>query len=157
MTDIVERLRNDHDNNWEDEAADEIERLRRMRSEWRDIANTNLTSLQQATFRIAEAQAREAKLREAMEDYFNQYPYMMKGYIVDALAIPSDDTVFREAIQAARGPLQNRLDECIGTLQATFRNAKREALLEAAEYVGRNVYDTREYAERLRRMAEELK
>ena len=48
------------------------------------------------TAKLAKCQAREAKLREALEYYFKQYPHIMKGYILDSLALPHDDTALKE-------------------------------------------------------------
>jgi hypothetical protein len=81
-------------------------------------------------------QAREAKLRECVEEIvryaadYEDAPYH-KG--IAALALPADDTALKEAIKAA----------------------KKEALMEAAEWFGDTVKG-REVKAELRRMAEEL-
>jgi hypothetical protein len=125
--DIVERLR---------EPIDYIEAVKiQIEASYLDcVAKHNLTLDE-----LAAAEAREAKLREAIH-FIREYvgeerlPALPGWSWFDALNLPADDTALKEAL----------------------KQAKREALLEAAEYVGRNVYDTREYAEKLRQMVEEL-
>jgi DNA-binding protein H-NS len=105
MTDLVERLRTEAQEicsdtypRWKNadetmnEAADKIEQLR----EQYDLVTTELRN------KVTESHAREAKLQGAMNDYFNQYPHMMKGYILDALAMPTDDSALKEAIKQAK-------------------------------------------------------
>lgn len=92
--------------------TDEIERLReelkteRVLSFRNEVARLEeqLFNAEQQIYRVekerneqlAASRAREAKLREAIDDYFTQYPHMMKGYILDALNLPTDDTALRE-------------------------------------------------------------
>ena len=54
------------------------------------------------------AQAREAKLIEAMNLYFDQYPHMTKGYIIDAIAQPTDNTALREMVAQAGEVMRER-------------------------------------------------
>ncbi len=97
MTDIVERLRA-YDNNgtasWLvlSKAADEIERLEKEN----ESLKASVYGLYELEKELYECQAREDMLREALECYFKQYPHMMKGYILDALALPQDDTALKE-------------------------------------------------------------
>lgn len=58
---------------------------------------------------LAASQAREQQLREAMNDYFNQYPHMAKGYILDALALPTDNTALEGMISEAGEVMRERL------------------------------------------------
>lgn len=128
------------------EAADEIESLRakltgcekeRMDSIQQELS----TSAQNEDLyqQLKESQAREAKLRSALSEYATDE--CREGWTaIEALALPTDDTALREAI----------------------KQAKREALMEAAKWfdemepysgTGRDTAA----AESLRRMAEELK
>jgi hypothetical protein len=88
---------------------------------------------------LAASQAREAKLRELLTQFELWESYDdPETPIKDALAhIDTDDTALKEAI----------------------KQAKREALLEAAEWFDNNPYHhfTNDSASKLRRMAEELK
>lgn len=78
---------------------------------------------------LAASQAREAKLREALEKIDVHY-MALPQYACDALTTPADDTALQESI----------------------KQAKRDALLEAADTLGFG-----KMAEfKLRRMAEEL-
>jgi hypothetical protein len=102
-------------------AADEIKRLRKDLQVFEDGYSRKLGEL-------AEGQAREAKLREALNVLFERYRLLDRHLVIDgcvggvfgavkeALALPTDDTVLQEVI----------------------RLAKREALLEAAEWFRAN-------------------
>ena len=95
---------------------------------------------------LAECQAREKVLRDDIKLASIQYMgcggNLLPGEIVDAmtrilnraLALPSDSTA----------------------LDNLKKQWQREALLEAAEYVGRNLYDNKTYSDDFRRMAKEL-
>jgi chromosome segregation ATPase len=80
---------------------------------------------------LAECQARERELRFAL---LNRNTDKGGWLIEQALNQPSDSTA----------------------LDTMLKAAKREALLEAAEYVGRNLYDNKTYSDELIRMAKEL-
>ena len=97
-----------------DKAADEIERLRAeveaVTTEKNELANLISKGLDselvmserrlryEVIEQLAASQAREKVLREALEDYFRQYPHMMKGYILDALSQPTEDIALREFV-----------------------------------------------------------
>jgi hypothetical protein len=86
----------------------EIERLKRDAEEWKQHAKEvvsgefdKIIGSFEIEAQLAASQAREQQLRGSMDDYFNQYPHMAKGYILDALALPQDYTALCEMIAEA--------------------------------------------------------
>ena len=90
MSDIVEQLRIAVAVPICKPAADEIESLRQQ---------------------LAASQAREQQLLEAIDDYFNQYPSMMKGYILDAINQPTDTTALETMIAKAGEVMRERCSD----------------------------------------------
>jgi hypothetical protein len=98
---IVERLRDYtyEGDTWQlqQEAAEEIERLRQQ--------------LYEVSLSWLEGQAREAKLREALNVLFERYKLLDRHLVIDgcvggvfgavkeALALPTDDTALKEALK----------------------------------------------------------
>lgn len=68
---------------------------------------------------ILKGQAREKVLMDAMQNYFTQYPHMMKGYVVDALNQPSDNTALKAALAAER-------NRCVTELLSRHANGNRK-------------------------------
>ena len=90
----------------------------------------------------AEAQAREKVLRDALELHGQMYPHMVKGYCLDALAMPSDSTALDLAL---REEFIRGYDEgfIVGTekgrnFEEEIRQAKREALQSVIDAVNAN-------------------
>jgi hypothetical protein len=81
----IERVQNevmsDPDIHWV--PKQQLAACEKERDQWRDAEDVT-------TGRLEECQHYAQQLREAMQDYFKQYPHMMKGYILDALNLPHD-------------------------------------------------------------------
>ena len=108
-------------------------RWQEEKESWRQELEEERRNDQYTLKLLMETTAREAKLREAIEEGLSAYMVPTTARIAEALAIPTDDTALKEAL----------------------KRAKREALLEASErYPQRDPLDTQTW---LRRMAEELK
>jgi hypothetical protein len=114
---------------------------------------------------LAEGQAREAKLRECLHNCYgvdeDGVEYINYSTIEEALALPSDDSALRETIKVeyARGYDDGFLvgAEKGRNISEELNQAKREALLEAAEWFENIDSEGRSWAVQLRRMAEEIK
>lgn len=81
--------------------AQDIERLRaenaRLLQNWTQAIEEGAYARKQ----LLAAQAREGVLREALILHSEQYPYMVKGYTLDAINLPHD-TALRELLKAER-------------------------------------------------------
>jgi hypothetical protein len=94
---------------------------------WKEVFEVSINDLKQ---QLAESQAREKVLRDALKDYHQFRPTDIS---VKALAVPSDSTA----------------------LDTMLKQAKREALLEAAEYLATGICEN-DNGDYLRNMAKEL-
>lgn len=156
MTDIVERLRRykrDRSGYAEycHQAADEIERLKAgLAAETQRRWDGNRIASAEAAEELAECQAREAKLRTALEMYLMPMPD--KDTTVMAILIAATET----AMQALALPTDNT------ALKEAIKQAKRDVLLEAAEKFctmdsAEADWEGEWASDHLRRMAEEIK
>ena len=137
-----------------DEDADEIEWLNEQlqttftswqeeKESWRQELAESQRNDQYSMKLLAESQAREAKLREALDIAMvgGDYLPVERAQLERVLTIPADDTALKEAI----------------------KQAKREALLEAAEAVIKDAarigsdWVSAHHADTLRKMAREIK
>ena len=113
---------------------------------------------------LAESQAREAKLRDAMNDVFRRCALSSLGQtlIKEALALPTDDTTLKETLKAEyeRGYDSGFLvgAEKGRNFSEEFRQAKRDALMKAADWFATRPSSLLEKwpARELRHRAEEL-
>ena len=131
--------------------VEEIERLKELLEEaYADADEVLRPYVKRLEDQLAESQAREAKLRRVVEFVAAQAsrdPALRYNAVVEALAIPADDTALKKAI----------------------RQAKREVLLEAANIISLAVGQpgndwgegytaaTEDICKGLRRISEELK
>ena len=78
---------------------------------------------------------------------------------MEALALPQDDTALKEAIKQAKQEVIDKYEKDVRI--KSLKAAKREALLEAAEWFDKNPFHGfslgTSKSDELRRMAEELK
>ena len=86
-----------------DLAREEIAELKRQLKEWRDQAHQLLSNYEHSEKQLAESQAREARLREAIDAHvnpcgcFNGCEFCNgKTPLEEALALPHDDTALKE-------------------------------------------------------------
>jgi hypothetical protein len=176
MTDVVVRLRCDageffmrYGDTLLTEAADEIERLKAER-------DTAIKEIGKWSREAGASQAREAKLREALEGLVSWvYASAHWGctplkviYAQAVLALPTDDTALQEAIEAAlqaspEFDLLTRIGQYlsdvdyIGDYVEGIKQAKREALMEAADFLFSDGQHNHWAVKELRRMAKEIK
>lgn len=132
MSDIVERLRVDNLLGLPGagiigacrEAADEIESLRqqlaekdaeiaRLKASWQSVAIEDMAK------QLAASQAREVRLREAMEDMLSEWIYISVGWdrvqnkTQEALAMPQDTSALEAMIAKAGEVMRER---CVGMM-----------------------------------------
>jgi hypothetical protein len=129
----------------------EIERLKaELEAETKRRWDGNRIASAEAAEELAECQAREAKLRETLDEIGNlnqeaRFSPVITQIVRVALALPTDDTALKEAIEAAlqaspEFDLLTRIGQYlsdvdyIGDYVEGIKQAKRETLLEAADW-----------------------
>lgn len=122
---------------------------------------------------LAESQAREKVLRDALVRASGYEAYMEDKIITNALTLPSDSTALDLALRQAEESTKQamiadgwrqcakgqRTTQYCGLTEEAIRQAKREALLEAINEWEKpyGLTDGSPFIERLRRMADNLK
>jgi hypothetical protein len=157
MSDIVERLYEESQDNVDDDrwiAAQEIESLRQQLAESQANEKRQLKLLDDAEAVIVaqrkerlESQAREKVLRDALEQWDRLIDYQFTGSS-EAM------TALQQAADTGADALAQPQDYT--ALDSAIKQAKREALLEAADWLTEEHGRTHEPIE-LRKIVEELK
>jgi hypothetical protein len=132
----------------------EVGRLQKELEKLIDENNLVKTGFNVVDRQLAESQAREARLREALE-FIKESMSVVDSYECawKALAFPIDDTALKEAIKQAKQEVIDKYEKDVRI--KSFKAAKREALLEAADKCDED-YRYKVLSKHLRRMAGEL-
>jgi hypothetical protein len=160
------------------ECCADLDRLKAERDTALRISEQHCDVVNNMVMQLAASQAREAKLREALEtvkvDLIDGRLFAAvvdtKSWhhrVLNAIALPTDDTALQEAVEAAlqdspEFDLLTRIGkylsdvDYIGDYVEGIKQAKREVLLEAAEWFNNHYSDGDPVVYRLKEMAEEL-
>ena len=144
---------------------EEVEALRQQLAESTEVANLSEGMYRSAIRQLAECQAREKVLRDALVRASGYEAYMEDKVITNALALPSDSTALDSAIRRAlaesqtfdtwkASPYTTVLEKSIAedyvpkadidsALMQAKRDGGREALLEAAVYADEQSNDAK--------------